>query len=129
MKNRNIAVLVAAALAVSPITPALAQGGAGSSGGGSGGASASGGASGGGATTGTAGSSAQQTQPTSQTQTLQDQKNAATTGSNTAPSQNDEGTVSGPGVGVGTSTNGKPIGSPGSGLGSPENPVDARKLR
>ena len=45
MKNRNIAVLVAAALAVSPITPALAQGGAGGSGGGSGGASASGGAS------------------------------------------------------------------------------------
>ena len=129
MKNRNIAVLVAAALAVSPITPALAQGGAGSSGGGSGGASASGGASGGGATTGTAGSNAQQTQPTSQTQTLQDQKNAATTGSNTAPSQNDEGTVSGPGVGVGTAANGKPIGSPGSGLGSPENPVDARKLR
>lgn len=124
MKNRNIAVLVAAALAVSPITPALAQGGAG----GSGGASASGGASGGGATTGT-GSNAQQTQPTSQTQTLQDQKNAATTGSNTAPSQNDEGTVSGPGVGVGTAANGKPIGSPGSGLGSPENPVDARKLR
>jgi len=37
--------------------------------------------------------------------------------------------VSGPGVGIGTSTNGKPIGSPGSGLGSPENPVDARKLR
>jgi hypothetical protein len=37
--------------------------------------------------------------------------------------------VSGPGVGVGTATNGKPIGSPGSGLGSPENPVDARKLR
>ena len=34
MKNRNIAVLVAAALAVSPITPALAQGGAGGSGGG-----------------------------------------------------------------------------------------------
>jgi hypothetical protein len=128
MKNRNIAVLVAAALAVSPITPALAQGGAGGSGGGSGGASASGGASGGGATTGT-GSNAQQTQPTSQTQTIQDQKNAATTGSNTAPSQNDEGTVSGPGVGVGTATNGKPIGSPGSGLGSPENPVDARKLR
>ena len=58
MKNRNIAVLVAAALAVSPITPALAQGGAGSSGGGSGGASASGGASGGGSTTGTAGSNA-----------------------------------------------------------------------
>ena len=129
MKNRNIAVLVAAALAVSPITPALAQGGAGSSGGGSGGASASGGASGGGSTTGTAGSNAQQTQPTSQTQTLQDQKNAATTGSNTAPSQNDKGTVSGPGVGVGTAANGKPIGSPGSGLGSPEHPVDARKLR
>ena len=116
MKNRKIAVLVVAALAVSAITPVLAQGG------GSGSA-------GGGATTGTAGGAAQQTQPSSQTTTVQDQKNAATTGSNTAPSQNDEVTVSGPGVGVGTAANGKPIGSPGSGLGSPENPVDARKLR
>jgi hypothetical protein len=135
MKYRQIAFLVAAALVVSPITTALAQGGggAGGSGGGSGGASASGGASGSGTTTGTAGGTtingmnSQQSQSTKQT--IQDQKNAATTGINTAPSQNDEGIVSGPGVGVGTATNGKPIGSPGSGLGSPENPVDARKLR
>ena len=131
--NRRIAVLVAAAIVVSPIT-AFAQGGGGGSGGGSGGAT--GGASSGGATTGATGgatnngmNSRQTTQSTSGTQTIQDQKNAVTSGSNTTPSQNGEGVVSGPGVGVGTSTNGKPIGSPGSGLGSPENPVDARKLR
>jgi hypothetical protein len=136
MKNQNIAVLVAAALLVSPITPALSQGGGGGSGGGSGGANASGGASGGGATPGSAGGTtnngmnSQQTTPTqSMSQTIQDQKNAATTGSNTAPTQNSDGAVSGPGVGVGTAVNGKPIGSPGSGLGSPEDPVDARKLR
>ena len=131
MKNRKIAILVAVALVISPITSAAAQGGGGGgggSGGGSGGASASGGASGGGVTSGTA-STSQQTQPSSPTQSIQDQKNAATTGSNTAPTQNSDGVVSGPGVGVGTAVNGKPIGSPGSGLGSPEDPVDARKLR
>jgi hypothetical protein len=116
MNNSKIAVLTAVALSISAMTPVLAQGG------GSGSA-------GGGATTGTAGGTAQQTQPSSQTQSIQDQKNAATTGSNTAPAQNYEGAVSGPGVGVGTATNGKPIGSPGSGLGSPEDPVDAKKLR
>jgi len=126
MKNRQIAFLVAAALVASAITPAALAQGAG--GGGSGGASASGGASGGGVTSGTA-STSQQTQPSSPTQSIQDQKNAATTGSNTAPTQNSDGAVSGPGVGVGTAVNGKPIGSPGSGLGSPEDPVDVRKLR
>jgi hypothetical protein len=136
MKNRDIAFLVAAGLLVSPITPALAQGGGGGSGGGSGGASASSAASGSGATTGTAGGTtsngmnSQQTTPTqSANQTIQHQKNAATTGSNTAPTENSDRAVSGPGVGVGTAVNGKPIGSPGSGLGSPEEPVDARKLR
>ena len=62
-------------------------------------------------------------------QTNQDTKNAVTTGINTNASSSSEGAVSGPGVGVGTATNGKPIGSPGSGLGPPENPVDARKLK
>ena len=114
MNNSKIAVLTAVALSISAMTPVLAQGG---------------GSAGGGATTGTAGGTALQTQPSSQTQSIQDQKNAATTGSNTAPAQNYEGAVSGPGVGVGTATNGKPIGSPGSGLGSPEDPVDAKKLR
>jgi hypothetical protein len=133
MKYRQIALLVAAALLVSPITPVLAQGGGGGSGGGSGSASASGGASGGGATTGTAGgttnsgTNSQQTQSTSKTQTMQDQKNAVTSGSNTTPAQKGEGAVSGPGVGIGHATNGKPIGSQGSGLGSPENPVEGRK--
>ena len=82
--NRRIAVLVAAAIVVSPIT-ALAQGGGGGSGGGSGGAT--GGASSGGATTGATGgatnngmNSQQTTQSTSKTQTIQDQKNVVTSG-------------------------------------------------
>ena len=33
-------------------------------------------------------------------------------------------TVSAPGVGVGHAANGRPIGSTGSGLGSPENPIN-----
>jgi hypothetical protein len=38
------------------------------------------------------------------------------------------GFVSAPGVGVGHAANGKPIGTKGSGLGSPERPIDGRHL-
>ena len=48
------------------------------------------------------------------------EQRAATTGSNTRPSAPNSGVVSAPGVGVGHAANGLPIGSPGSGLGSPE---------
>jgi hypothetical protein len=128
MKSRMLAVLITSALVASPMT-AFAQGGGGS-GGGSGGASASGGATGGGANTGAnSGLNNQQTnsQQSSKAQAIQDQRDAATTGKSSAPSQPGDDAVSGPGVGVGHSTNGRPIGTPGSGLGSPENPVDVRK--
>ena len=124
MKSQIVAVLFSAALVVSPIAVALAQGGGGS-GGGSG--SASGGATSPGATTGTGGGMQQATPQSSKAQAIQRQRDAATTGSEIAPSQPGEGVVGGPGVGVGHSANGMPIGAPGSGLGSPENPVDGRK--
>ena len=128
MKSQMIAVMIAAALSASPIAVALAQGGGGS-GGGSGGASgsASGGATSQGATTGTGGGMQQATPQSSKAQAIQRQRDAATTGSETAPAQPGDGAVGGPGVGVGHSANGKPIGAPGSGLGSPESPVDGRK--
>jgi hypothetical protein len=62
--------------------------------------------------------SQQTVQPLRQIQA--DQRRAVTTGSNTRPSEPNIGVVSAPGVGVGHAANGLPIGSPGSGLGSPE---------
>ncbi|MEN3347817.1 MAG: hypothetical protein V7632_1452 [Bradyrhizobium sp.] len=55
------------------------------------------------------------------------QKSSAVNGNNTAPQANGgtaNSNVSGPGVGVGHAANGRPIGSTGSGLGSPENPIN-----
>ena len=51
----------------------------------------------------------------------------AQTGLDTRPQSESPGAVSSPGVGVGHSANGLPIGSPGSGPGSPEEPLDAKK--
>jgi hypothetical protein len=49
---------------------------------------------------------------------------AATSGSRTVPpGATGGGAVSAPGVGVGHAANGLPIGTTGSGLGSPENPI------
>jgi hypothetical protein len=56
------------------------------------------------------------------------QKNTALGGTNTAPqATTTTGAVSAPGVGVGHSANGQPIGSSGSGLGSPEQPIDGSR--
>ena len=52
------------------------------------------------------------------------EQSKAVTGNNTAPSS--AGAVSAPGVGVGHSANGLPIGSPGSGPGSPEQPIGGK---
>ena len=49
---------------------------------------------------------------------------SAVNGSSTLPSSSPN-TVSAPGVGVGHSANGQPIGTPGSGVGSPQQPVDS----
>jgi hypothetical protein len=54
------------------------------------------------------------------------QKSSAINGTNTAPqaaTATTSGAVSAPGVGVGHAANGQPIGTTGSGLGSPENPI------
>lgn len=51
----------------------------------------------------------------------------ATTGQNTLPQSVAPGAVSAPGVGVGHAANGLPIGSPGSGPGSPEQPIGSGK--
>jgi hypothetical protein len=53
---------------------------------------------------------------------------SATTGANTRPEEPSSSTVSAPGVGVGHAANGKMIGSPGSGPGSPEQPIDGKNL-
>lgn len=51
----------------------------------------------------------------------------AVSGVNTLPPSEAPGAVSAPGVGVGHSANGLPIGAPGSGPGSPEQPIGAGK--
>ena len=123
MPVRKLALSVLAALVVT--MPAYAQGGGG--GGGAGGA-------GSGAAAGTGGTSASQSATGGTTsgnpaagrntqhetnQIQQNEKNVATSGANTKPSSPQSGTVSAPGVGVGHAADGKPIGMPGSGLGSP----------
>jgi hypothetical protein len=52
-------------------------------------------------------------------QVEESERNTAVSGTSTQPSSAGSGTVSAPGVGVGHSANGVPIGMPGSGLGSP----------
>jgi hypothetical protein len=109
-----------AALSILAFTlPAYAGGGAGGAAGatGTGGTAASQGQTG-----GTSDNPAANQPSSSQGQQIEEnERNAATTGSNTRPSSSsDSGVVSAPGVGVGHAANGLPIGSPGSGLGSPE---------
>jgi hypothetical protein len=125
MANRTIALLVAAFLSGASL-PALAQG----AGGGGGAAGASGTAAPAGGTSGTTSNAS--TGGTAQQQTTAGQSNpaaivrseqsAAVHGTKTIPATGSaaDGVVSAPGVGVGHSANGLPIGSPGSGLGSPE---------
>ena len=112
--------------------PALAQGAGGAGGGAASGAGAAAPAAPSG-TVGTAGNSSSATGGTQdrspevkQSNTAKivaDEKAAAVEGSKTKPSAPGSGTVSAPGVGVGTAANGLPIGAPGSGLGSPENSI------
>jgi hypothetical protein len=106
--------------------PALAQGAGGAGGGAASGAGAAAPAAPSG-TVGTAGNSSSATGGTQdrspevkQSNTAKivaDEKAAAVEGSKTKPSAPGSGTVSAPGVGVGTAANGLPIGAPGSGLG------------
>jgi hypothetical protein len=112
MRIQKVAFLVALAITV----PVHAQGGGGGGGAGSGGASASQGSTGG---TTSSNPAAGKRSPAQANQIQQNEKKAATRGANTQPTPTGSGTVSAPGVGVGHAANGKPIGMPGSGLGSP----------
>ncbi len=123
MPIRKLALSALAMLVIT--TAAYAQGGGagGASGAGSGAAAGTGGTSASQGKTGgtTAGNRAAGENSQQQTdQIRRNEKNAATSGTNTQPSSSESGTVSAPGVGVGHAANGKPIGTPGSGLGSPE---------
>jgi hypothetical protein len=119
MTSRTLAIIMAALMAAS--TPVLAQSGAG-------GAAANSGS--GGAAVGTSGLN---TGATPTTQNLQNPEavannaatNKAVTGVTTAPADAALGAVSAPGVGVGHAADGLPIGSSGSGPGSPERPIDS----
>jgi hypothetical protein len=127
--HRKAIALLAATVAVLA-SPAFAQGGGGA-GGGAGGSAGHSSSATTGSTGGSAGSSNSQQQSNSQQSSkanaIQEQTGAAVNGTKTAPSQSGDSTVSAPGVGVGHTSNGMAIGSPGSGLGSPEQPVDVRK--
>jgi hypothetical protein len=135
MQSYKFAVVLIASITGTSL-PAIAQGAGGGAAGGAGTGSASTG------TAGTAGASTTSSSPhssESQTATQNDPNNpspqsktantvageqkAAVSGANTVAQP---GGVSAPGVGVGHAANGLPIGSPGSGLGSPEHPVDGK---
>jgi hypothetical protein len=113
---------------------AFAQGGAGSGGGassaGSGGAASGGSASGNSAATTQSGAQPGQDKSGISTTTTGNNispAQRAQTGVDTRPQSEAPGAVSAPGVGIGHAENGLPIGSPGSGRGSPEDPVDIKK--
>jgi hypothetical protein len=122
MTSRRLALLTAFTLAMT--TSVLAQG----AGGGGGSGASAGASSSGTSTTGTAagtGGTNQSLNPaapqTNSNNIIANEQTTAVQGTKTVPMSADSGTVSAPGVGVGHAANGQPIGSPGSGLGSPEN--------
>jgi hypothetical protein len=111
--------------------PAMAQGAGGGAGSGSAsagstgttGASISGPANSSGSQTGTQNNPNNPTPQSKTTNTVAGEQKAVVSGANTVAQP---GAISAPGVGVGHAANGLPIGSPGSGLGSPEQPIDGR---
>ncbi len=124
MTLRKTSLLVAAIVALS--TPVLAQGAGGGAGGGSA-ASSSSSSAGTGTNTGTAATTGGTQQPANA---------PGTTGTNQAEISNRPNHSSAPAgsptalqaqrnAGAGTAPNGLPIGAPGSGVGSPEHPVDS----
>jgi hypothetical protein len=133
MRSYKFAVVLIASITGATL-PAFAQGAGGGAAGGAGTGSASTGTtSTAGANTSSPNSSESQTgtqkdpnnpSPQSKTaNTVAGEQKAAVSGANTVAQP---GAVSAPGVGVGHAANGLPIGSPGSGLGSPEQPVDGK---
>jgi hypothetical protein len=121
----KLAILTAAVITCS--TSAFAQGGVGAGGGAGGGAgAASSGASG--STSGQQSGNQNQNQQGAQDSSGPAAVQNAETGANTKSMDPSSGVVSAPGVGVGHTANGQTIGSPGSGPGSPEQPIDGRNL-
>ncbi len=140
MKSKTTMTVLTVAFLVSASLPALAQGGGGGgAGGGSGGGAggAGGGAAGGNAASSGTGSTSAGA-ASSSGGTLQ---NSTTQGSNSQGGPQSSSVATKPNstfapggspapllqsrAGVGTAPNGVPIGNPGSGVGSPENPVDS----
>jgi hypothetical protein len=143
MAIRKFTFLTVAIIALT--TPAFAQGaGGGGAGGGSGAGAAASGAASSGAGAGTGGTAGvansgtggtadngnrtvTQTPTTNTDKIVAGEKAAAVQGTKTVPTPGDSSTVSAPGVGVGHAANGQPIGTPGSGLGSPGDTVGPSK--
>jgi hypothetical protein len=126
--SSKLAILFAAVVAFS--SPVLAQGGGGGAGGAGSGAA---GASSGGSNSGASGSNAQTGSQNQQGANGSSTPAAAAvhkavTGADTQPASPSSGAVSAPGVGVGHAANGVPIGEPGSGPGSPEQPIDGKNV-
>jgi hypothetical protein len=126
MSSYKLALLLVACLAGSSL-PAIAQGGGGGAGAGAGSASGGSGTGQAAGQNGVNGSqpNGMQNSPSGQqstSTTVGAEQKAATQGNNTQPG----GLVSAPGVGIGHAANGAVIGSPGSGPGSPEQPIDGK---
>lgn len=138
MTSKTLTILAVAFLASASL-PALAQGGGGA-GGGSGGASgaSAGSASSSGtgaATTGSAATGGTQQAPNPQGPTGQVQNPSGSTSvenanaKSSAPAGSPTALQAQRNAGAGTAPNGLPIGAPGSGVGSPENPVDGSRQK
>ena len=128
MSSVRLSAILIAALALTPLTSFAQGGGAGGAAGGgaAGGASSGGAASGIGPAAGTTPSSNGDVggQPATS-----NAKRDATTVIVTDPSTSGDAAATARAHGVGTASNGRPIGSPGSGPGSPEQPHDSATIQ
>jgi hypothetical protein len=117
MTSRITSLLTAALVALS--TPVIAQGAGGAGGSGAGG-SASTSSAGTSATTGTAATTGGTQQPANQETSVSNSPNPSS-----APAGSPTALQAQRNAGAGTAPNGVPIGNTGSGIGSPEQPVDS----
>jgi hypothetical protein len=117
MTSRKTLLLIVAIVVLA--TPAVAQGAGGSGGSGAGGSASSSG-NGTGATTGNAAATGGTQQPAGQAGSVADRPNPSS-----APAGSPTALQAQRNAGAGTAPNGVPIGNSGSGIGSPEHPVDS----
>ena len=132
MSSVRLSAILIAALACTPLTSFAQGGGAGGGAGGAAGGGAAGGASSGGAAAGIG--PAPGTTPSSNGDgtgqpATSNAKRDATTVIVTDPSSGGSAAAAARGRGVGTAPNGRPIGSSGSGPGSPEQPHDSATIQ